>query len=69
VVKRAGEWNRMTITCKGKMIDVMLNGELVTEMDTSKWTSAKTNPDGSEIPSGLSTPARRFSSGMSRSRS
>ena len=56
VVKRAGEWNRMTITCKGKMIYVMLNGELVTEMDMSKWTSAKTNPDGSEIPSWLSTP-------------
>jgi hypothetical protein len=46
----------MTITCKGKMIYVMLNGELVTEMDMSKWTSAKTNPDGSEIPSWLSTP-------------
>jgi hypothetical protein len=25
-------------------------------MDMSLWTSAKTNPDGSEIPSWLSTP-------------
>ncbi|MBI1388164.1 MAG: DUF1080 domain-containing protein [bacterium] len=56
VVKKPGEWNRMTVTCKDKMIYVMLNGEQVTEMDMSKWTSAKTNPDGSEIPSWLSTP-------------
>ncbi|MCB9275258.1 MAG: DUF1080 domain-containing protein [Lewinellaceae bacterium] len=56
VVKKPGEWNRYTITCKGKMIYVMLNGELVTEMDRSLWTSATTNPDGSEIPSWLSTP-------------
>jgi len=56
VVKEPGKWNRYTITCKDEMIYVMLNGELVTEMDMSLWTSAKTNPDGSEIPSWLSTP-------------
>lgn len=56
MVKKAGEWNRYTITCVGKKISVMLNGELVTEMDMRKWTSAKTNPDGSEIPSWLSKP-------------
>lgn len=56
VVKKPGEWNRMTVTCRGKMIYVVLNGELVTTMDMSKWTSAKTNPDGSEIPSWLSKP-------------
>jgi len=55
-VKKAGEWNRYTITCLGSMIYVMLNGEQVTEMDMRLWTSAKTNPDGSEIPSWLSTP-------------
>jgi hypothetical protein len=55
-VKKPGEWNKYTITCKDKMIWVMLNGEMVSEMDMSKWTSAKTNPDGSEIPSWLSTP-------------
>jgi hypothetical protein len=55
-VKKPGEWNRMTITCKGPMIDVLLNGEQVTEMDMTKWTSAKTNPDGSPIPTWLSTP-------------
>ena len=55
-VKKPGEWNRYTITCKGPMIYVMLNGELVTEMDMRKWTSGKKNPDGSDIPSWLSTP-------------
>ena len=55
-VKKPGEWNRMTITCKGPMIEVMLNGETVTKMDMKKWTSAKKNPDGSEIPPWLSKP-------------
>jgi hypothetical protein len=56
VVKKPGEWNRMTITCQGPKIYVLLNGEQVTEMDMKKWTSAKTNPDGSEIPPWLSKP-------------
>ncbi len=56
MVKEPGEWNRFTITAKDKMIWVTLNGETVAEMDMDQWTSAKTNPDGSEIPSWLSTP-------------
>jgi len=56
VVKKPGEWNRYTITCMDSMIWVMLNGIMVTEMDMSLWTSGTTNPDGSEIPSWLSTP-------------
>jgi hypothetical protein len=56
VMKKPGEWNRMTVACKGKMIYVVLNGRPVTTMDMSKWTSAKKNPDGSEIPEWLSTP-------------
>ena len=55
-VKKPGEWNRFTITCAGKRITVVLNGEKVTDMDMSLWTSAKTNPDGSEIPPWLSRP-------------
>jgi len=55
-VKKAGEWNRYTISCLGKRITVVLNGEKVTEMDMGLWTSAKTNPDGSEIPAWLSRP-------------
>lgn len=56
MVKPAGEWNRMTVTCQGKIVSVVLNGELVTQMDMSKWTSAQKNPDGSDIPPWLSTP-------------
>jgi hypothetical protein len=55
-VKRPGEWNRYTISCMGREISVVLNGEKVTGMDMSLWTSAKTNPDGSEIPPWLSKP-------------
>ena len=55
-MKKAGEWNRMTITCKAKMVYVLLNGEQVTVCDMSKWTSAKKNPDGSDIPPWLSKP-------------
>lgn len=54
--KKAGEWNRMTVACKGKMIYVVLNGQPVINMNMSEWTSAKKNPDGTEIPSWLSTP-------------
>ena len=56
MVKKPGEWNRMTVTCKGKIISVTLNGEEVSVMDMAKWTSAKTNPDGSKIPDWLSKP-------------
>lgn len=56
MVKKPGEWNRMTIVCKGPMISVGLNGEVVTTMDMRLWTSAKTNPDGTEIPPWLSNP-------------
>ena len=56
VVKRPGEWNRMTVWAKGQMIYVMLNGELVTQCDMRKWTDSKKNPDGSDIPAWLSKP-------------
>ncbi len=56
MVKKPGEWNRYTVTCKGPMIWVLFNGEQVIEMDMKKWTSAKKNPDGSEIPAWLNKP-------------
>ena len=56
VVKLPGEWNRFTITCKNKMIYVLLNGEFITEMNMGLWTNAKNNPDGSDIPPWLSKP-------------
>jgi acetyl esterase/lipase len=55
-VKKPGQWNRFTIRCRDRQIDVALNGERITSMDMSLWTSAKTNPDGSEIPSWLNKP-------------
>jgi hypothetical protein len=57
MVKKPGEWNHMTIECRGKLITVTLNGETVTKFDMSKWISAKKNPDGSDIPEWLSRPA------------
>lgn len=56
VVKKPGEWNRYIITCRGQHISIELNGKKVTDMDMSKWTSAKKNPDGSDIPSWLNKP-------------
>ena len=56
-VKKPGEWNHMTVVCHGKQITVTLNGEKVTKFDMSKWTSAKKNPDGSDIPPWESRPA------------
>lgn len=56
MVKQPGEWNRMTISCEGKNIRVVLNGKLVTVMDMNLWTSATTNPDGTKIPEWLSRP-------------
>jgi len=55
-VKKPGEWNHYTITCIGRKIWVVLNGELVNEFDMSLYTSAKKNADGSDIPSWLSNP-------------
>ncbi|WP_020599339.1 3-keto-disaccharide hydrolase [Spirosoma panaciterrae] len=56
VVKQPGEWNRYTITCQGKMIYVVMNNELINTIDLTKFTSTKTNPDGSPVPEWLSKP-------------
>jgi hypothetical protein len=55
-LKPAGEWNHYTITCKGKMITIVLNGTKVNECNMDDYTSSKTNPDGTSIPSWLSNP-------------
>lgn len=56
ILKHPGEWNPFTITCRGKMIWIALNGVLVNECNMNLYTSAKTNPDGSAIPAWLSNP-------------
>ena len=45
-VNPPGEWNHYTITCKGSMITVVLNGHQVIAMDLNRWTEAHKNPDG-----------------------
>ena len=56
LVKDPGEWNHMIIRCEGQHILVKLNGKVSADMDMSKWTDGKKNPDGTEIPSWLPTP-------------
>jgi len=56
VVKKPGEWNSMELTCKGQLIEVVLNGKEVVSMDMALWTSGTENPDGSEIPEWLPNP-------------
>lgn len=55
-VKKPGEWNKMRVTCEDKNITVQINGKTVTKMDMGLWTSATKNPNGTDIPSWLSTP-------------
>jgi len=59
-VKKPGHWNHYTITCIGRKIWIVLNNVLINEFDMSLYTSAKTNPDGSEIPAWLSNPLAKI---------
>ena len=55
-VKRAGQWNRMTIWAQDKHVKVVVNGKVTVDEDISRYTSAKTNPDGTPIQPWLSRP-------------
>jgi len=46
-MKAAGEWNQVEITCKGAVITVVLNGEMVNECDLAAFTEPNKRPDGS----------------------
>ena len=46
--KPVGEWNHLVITCKGPLIEVELNGEKVSSMNTDQFEKAGVNPDGSK---------------------
>ncbi len=46
--KPAGEWNQMTITAKGPMISVVLNGREVINVNIDDWKTGNQNPDGSK---------------------
>ncbi|MBI9071294.1 MAG: DUF1080 domain-containing protein [Melioribacteraceae bacterium] len=56
VVKKPGEWNHYNITCRDSIITIVLNDVEVTTMNMQLWKSADKNPDGTTIPSWLSTP-------------
>jgi len=47
-VKPAKEWNRITIRCKGPLIQVTLNGERIVNANLDQWTTPQKNPDGSK---------------------
>ncbi len=44
--KPAGEWNSITITCKGPHITVEVNGQKVSELNCDEWTKPGSGPDG-----------------------
>jgi hypothetical protein len=46
--KPAGEWQTMSITCKGPQITVVLNGKTVVEANIDEWKAGNLNPDGSK---------------------
>jgi len=46
MIKKTGEWNHYTITCKADRIYVVFNGEQIIDMDVNLWTEAHKNPDG-----------------------
>jgi len=46
-MKPAGEWNHIEITCDDNRIEVVLNGQKVTQMDLDEWTEINKRPDGS----------------------
>ena len=48
MVKKPGEWNRYTITCKANKIYVVLNGGQVIDMDLNRWTEPHRNRDGTK---------------------
>ncbi len=56
VVKQPGEWNKYSIVCRDQNIKVFLNGKLVNDADLGKFTSEKTNPDGTATVDWLSVP-------------
>ena len=48
VCRAPGEWNRVTLECRGPMITVVANGETVVELNIDDWDTAHRNPDGSQ---------------------
>jgi hypothetical protein len=47
-MKPVGEWNHAKITCDRNLIEVEINGQVVTRMDLDQWTEPNKRPDGSD---------------------
>jgi type 1 glutamine amidotransferase len=47
-IKEADRWNTCTLTCRGSVIIVFINGEKVNELNIDEWKEANKNPDGSK---------------------
>ena len=47
-MKPPGQWNHAVIVCDRNLISVELNGEQVTKMDLSQWTTKNKRPDGTD---------------------
>ena len=43
-----GQWNQLRLTCRGSLIRVELNGEMVNQFDLRQWQEPGKNPDGTE---------------------
>jgi hypothetical protein len=46
-MKPAGEWNHIEIACDDNRVEIVLNGQKVTQMDLEEWTEINKRPDGS----------------------
>jgi len=48
VMRPAGEWNRIVITCDKNLIEIELNGQEVNRLDLDQWTEKYKRPDGTD---------------------
>ena len=46
--KPDGEWNVMTLTCKGPSIKATVNGQTTVDVNIDQWTEPQKNPDGTK---------------------
>jgi hypothetical protein len=46
-MKPVGDWNQIQITSHNNLLQVNLNGQIVTKLDLDEWPSANKRPDGS----------------------
>lgn len=46
--KPVGQWNRYTITCKGKRLSLVFNGQQVWNVNLDDWKEARKNADGTK---------------------